>query len=271
LLTAVAAVIAVVMILLGWVTVESRSDEASAELVKTGLQIVAVVVVGSAVAAAFRARSERRDDERRIDEYLATKVNELWAAYHRIKAVRRTLRAAGFHKRQAGRRLNATQHSRFHAQMRVLNDAQLTLEQLVREISGQRQIFGRHADCVVWLLGRAEHYVNDVIGDWEKHGWEVEEGIDFAALADGPDHKGDPTLRHLNKFLGEARPDADSVPEGATHPAADCAAADRQPHKGRDWHGIKAGVSIPIERAAELIQATRFDREPPAPPPAERS
>jgi hypothetical protein len=52
----------------------------------------------------------------------------------------------------------------------------LTLERLVREISGQEELFGSHADCVAYLLGRAEHYVNEVIGDWEKHGHEVKEG-----------------------------------------------------------------------------------------------
>jgi hypothetical protein len=263
LLTAIAAVIAAVMIPLGWITAGSRSDEASVELVKTGLQIAAVVVLGSAVAAAYRARSERRDHERRIDEYLAGTLNDLWAAYHRVKAVRRTLRASGFDRLQPGSRLNAKQSTTFHAQMDVLNDAQLTLERLVREISGQADLFGIHGDCVAYLLGRAEHYVNEVISDWEEHGLEVQEEADFATLTDGPDSK--PKLRHLRRFLGSARPDTDYVPAGSTHPAADCQTRER-----RHWHGIKAGVSIPIERAAELIQAARLAREPPPPPPAER-
>jgi hypothetical protein len=253
------------MIPLGWITAESRSDEASVELIKTGLQIAVVVVLGSAVAAAYRTRVERRDHERRIDEYRVATLNDLWAAYHQIKAVRRMLRAHGFDRPQRGRLLDAKQSAAFHAQMDVLNDAQLTLERLVREISGQKELFGLHGDCVAYLLGRAEHYVNGVIGDWEEHGLEVQEGTDFATLGDEPDSNR--RLRHLRRFLGSARPDADDVPAGSTHPAADC-----QSHERRDWHGIKAGVSIPIERAAELIQAARLGREPlPAPPSAEES
>jgi hypothetical protein len=261
--TLVAAAVAALLILLGWITAGSRSDEVSLELVKTGLEIAAVVVLGSAVAAAFRTRDERRVDELRIGEYRAATLTELWAAYHRIKAVRRTL-LPGFDKAKPGSSLSAKQSADFHAQMDVLNDAQLTLERLVREVEGQKQLFDQHGDCIAGLLGRAEHYVNGVIGDWEKHGLQVKEQADFAELAKRPDEKGRPSLGRLSAFIGDAKPKEDKVPPAEVHPAADCETRAR-----RDWEGVKAGVSIPIERAAQLIQAARLHREPP-PPPAGR-
>lgn len=258
--TLIAAAVAALLIPLGWFTAGSRSDDVSLELVKTGLEIAAVVVLGSAVAAAFRTRDERRVDEQRIGEYQASTLNELWAGYHRIKAVRRTLRAAGFDKAKPGSSLSAKQSADFHAQMDVLNDAQLTLERLGREVEGQKELFAMHGECIAWLLGRAAHYVNGVIDDWEKHGPQVKEQADFVELAKRPDEEGEPSLRRLSAFLGRASPEDDKVPSAEVHPAADCETRTR-----RDWDGLKAGVSIPIERAAELIQAARLHREPPAP------
>jgi hypothetical protein len=97
------------------------------------------------------------------------------------------------------------------------------------------------------------------------HGPEIHEGSQFAALAHEQDADGKTKLRHLTRFLGKAAPSADRVEGNQIHPAADC-----DPRSDdRRWHGIKAGLSIPVERAAELIGAGRFGVEP-APPTTAR-
>jgi hypothetical protein len=253
-----ALVLAALAIVFGWLTADSKSDEVSVELAKTGLGLAAVAILGGAIAAAFRSLDAERDHQRRIDEYRAATVSELWATYNQIKAVRRTLRAYGLDAPQGNSVLVAKQVAAFRAQMGLLNDAQLMLEKLKREVCGQTELFGSDGACIARLLGRAEDYVSGVIDDWEKHGSQIDEGTNVVVLND---------FHHLCSFLGKAKPTVDSVTRSGTHPAADCETT----RGDRSWSGIKAGLSIPIERAADLIGALRFRTTPPQPPAADAS
>jgi hypothetical protein len=201
------------------------------ELAKAGIGLFAVAIFGGAVAAAFRSLDERRQEARRIDEYRAATAVELWEAYHRIKAVRRLLLVAGFD--QEARKLSAEQGAVFHARMETLNDAQLTLEKLNRNVSGQARVFEPHTKLIGGRLHKAESYVNQCIDAWEQRGRLVQEGMDLAELRasnkdQDPSHR-DP-YAHLRGFLGPAR----------------------------DELGLKWNVSRPVKEAADLIQALRF-------------
>jgi hypothetical protein len=60
----------------------------------------------------------------------------LWDAYNRIKTVRRALRAAGFAAPSG--KLTDEQIAAYHRRMVELNDAQLSLEKLVKVIKSPR-------------------------------------------------------------------------------------------------------------------------------------
>ena len=217
-----------------------HSGKLGLELAKGGIQLLVVVILGSAVAFGFRNLDDRRTEQRRkedvareerlrVDDYLAKVVDELWAAYHRVKAVRRTLNAYGFGTRASEIKGEFTteQTQEYDRQMKELDDAQLTLETLKRAVkTDDGRLFGGNPPVIYAPIKRAESYVNDVIDDWVHHRDDVQPGLDRATATN--------KQTKLSAFLGDARAEG----------------------------GIKTGLSDSIEEAVRLIQEIRFSPDP---------
>jgi hypothetical protein len=203
------------------------------------------VILGSAVAFGFRnldnrrhdaevIAEERRNDQRRyeeikreerqrIDAYRAAFTDELWSAYHRVKAVRRTLNAYGFGLESGA--FTEKQCLEYDRQMTHLDDAQLTLEKLKRNVEGQAELFDKHADTIKKLMRDAERYVNRIIDDWEGQGLKVETGADRRSVM--REHG------HLSAFLSSS-----DAKEGIDK------------------------LSGPVTKTANLVQQLRFQTKP---------
>jgi hypothetical protein len=230
-----------------------HSGDLGLELAKGGIQLLVVVILGGVVGLGFRNLDEHRTDQRRredkeltekrrheddrrlkerrqedaareerrrLDEYWARFVAELWTAYHRVKAVRRTLAAYGFASPSGT--FSEEQCREYDLQMKELNEAQLSLETLMRAVEyDDGRIFGEGREDLRGKLDIAERYVNHVIGDWEDHRDEVRPGAERArALA---------TQQHLAPFLDDA-------------------------HVER---GMKK-LSLPVAEAVRIVQELRF-------------
>jgi hypothetical protein len=191
---AVALAVAVAFIALG-ASYTSHPGDLWFELAKAGMQLFAVGILGAVVAAALRILDDHRQDRRRRDEYRAETAGELLDAYHRIKAVRRKLRAAGFRSPGWGT-VSAEQSADFRAQMDLLDDAQLALEKVARDVKAQPGVFQPHQVVIGSKIRQAEQYVHDVISDWEKHGQEVKTGADLSSVMG--------SFGHFSQFLGRA-------------------------------------------------------------------
>jgi hypothetical protein len=216
----VAVAVAVVLIIVGSIW---ASGDVALEAAKAGLELLAVAILGGAVAAAFRWLEADRDEQRRLDEYRAERVGELWDAYHRIKAVRRALRAAGFAAPSG--KLTGEQLAVFCTRMMELNDAQLSLEKLVKLIDGQDDVFGEECGSITKWISQAEGYVGRIITAWE-NSQAIQAGADLAEIR----------MQSANKKLGNLWPFLDSA------------------HAG----GFKSEVSKPIRDAATKIQSLRI-------------
>jgi hypothetical protein len=231
-----------------------HSGDLGLELAKGGIQLLVVAILGGVVGFGFRNLDEHRTDQRRredkeltekrrqeddrrlkerrqediaregrrrLDEYRAGFVAELWSAYHRVKAVRRTLTAYGFASKSGT--LSEEQCREYDLQMKELDDAQLSLETLMRAVEyDDGRIFGDGREHLRAKLDSAQGYVNHVIGDWEVHRGEVRPGAERAcALA---------TQQHLGPFLDEAHVE----------------------------HGMKKKLSLPVAEAVRFVQELRF-------------
>ena len=227
-----AVVVAVSLIIVGSIW---ASGDVPLEAAKAGLQLLAVAIFGGAVAAAFRwleayrdeqrrSEADSREQQRRLDDYRAARVAELWDAYNRIKTVRRALRAAGFAAPSG--KLTDEQIAVFRTRMVELNEAQLGLEKLVKLINGQEDVFGREYASITDGISRAEHYVGHIITAWE-NSQAIRAGADLAEIRTPSASK---KLSNLWPFLDRA------------------SAAD----------GFKSEVSIPIRDAATKIQSLRI-------------
>jgi hypothetical protein len=183
----VALLVAVTAILLGFAKSPPGSAALWLEVTKAGLQLFAIALLGGSVAWAFKILDERREDRRRLDEYLASVTDELWEAYHRVKAVRRTLQAAGFERllypqklvADRSKQLSQQQAAEYSEQMAVLNDAQLTLEKFNRGVETQPSLYEPEAAKIRSALREAEKYVNGILKDWENHGEDIKVGANL--------------------------------------------------------------------------------------------
>jgi hypothetical protein len=211
------------------------------------MQLLAVVVLGGVVTAAFRTldarregrreeaaedreeqrkiAAEKRADRRLLDEYLGGLAGELIDAYLRIKAVRRKLRAIGLRPPVSGR-LSPEQRDDYREQMDVLVDAQLALEKVKDDVDNQPPVFAPHGALISKEIRRAEGYVNEVIKEWEDHNADFQSGSDLSAVM--------APLGHLQSFLLGAHED----------------------------DGLKDNVSSPIAEAARLIHSRRLRVSP---------
>jgi hypothetical protein len=212
-----AAVCAGLFILLG----ELLSGRIPFEAAKAGIQLLAVAILGGAVAWAFRWLDDRREQRRRLDDYRVKAIADLQDAYHQAKTVRRALRAAGFDKAGAGMRLTADQASTFHTRMEQLDDARTALEKLVDIPHGWEWIYGPDHAAITGAIDRAEKYLGKITKVWEKEAVKIREDADLASIAKDS---------ALQGFLDDA-----------------------------DAHGgIKESLSEPIRDARKGIQALRF-------------
>jgi hypothetical protein len=186
------------------------------EVAKAGVQVVAVGVLGGALAAIWqqiRARRDRRiarkekvrdrriarkekirDREIERNDKIRAELVSLVALYNDVKAVRRILRSLGLdlktypgHEQEQMRQdavLTEEQARGFHAQMLILSGLQLGFEAKVKQF-GQTNFLGDDTGKVVEALGRIERHLNQVLDLWEQHGWTIREGTALAVVYGG--------------------------------------------------------------------------------------
>jgi hypothetical protein len=234
----VALIVAGVLLYLG----ATHSGDVWLEVAKGGIQLLVIVILGGAVAAGFRMQDDRRrregmeqenrltnqrrredierEDRERLDAYRADFVDELWGAYHRVKAVRRILTAYGFGSMSG--EFTVEQCREFDQQMKELDDAQLTLEKLKRDVEGQGDLYEPERKAILVRLKSAERYVRDVIKDWEQSGPNVRPGEDCESVMRA--------MSYLPGFLGSAHTEG----------------------------GMEKLLSVPVSETARMVQKLRF-------------
>ena len=179
------------------------SNSIGIEIVKAGLQLGVIAIVGGGVASALRYLESLRENQlkhlesvrenqRKINDYRLDVLRGVTTSYNQIKGVRRVLRSLGFNSLAASP-LAPDHVTEFHAQMKSLNDAQLTLEHIKREVRVRSDAFpvDKTLDD---LLQKAEDYVRNVLHDWEKHGVNIVAGASRQILP----------MKNLKNFLGSS-------------------------------------------------------------------
>ena len=130
-----------------------------------GIQLGAITVIGAVVTQALRDYNDAREDQRRLNEYRMTVFRDTVDAYNSVKTVRRTLRAQGFAMQSDGP-LSPEQIIDFNAQMGALNEAELSLEKIERELKAQEETFAS-AWASIQDLKDCQKYLRKVLEVWE--------------------------------------------------------------------------------------------------------
>ncbi len=170
-------VVGVTLALIGVVKSPTPRDEFWSDLAKAGLQIAIITVLGAIVTTTLKYVDERRArDEQRLQVF-----RDIIAAYNRVKAVRRNLRGLGV--LAPANSLNAMQAKAFREQMMALNDAQLSLEAVKKELAESRLF--KDPTAMIAQLRTVEHYLGGTVYKrWEESGGGIWEGADTEALRD---------------------------------------------------------------------------------------
>jgi hypothetical protein len=167
-------------------------DELWLEVVKAG--VVAVGVLGGALAAVWRNITARREAKIERNDKIRAELASLVALYNGVKSVRRTVRSLGLDlkkypdaERENVRQtavLTQEQARGFHAQMLILNGLQLSFESKAKQF-GQTDFLDDDTDQVVKDLGRIENHLNRVLELWESSGWTIRQGTPLRLVSDG--------------------------------------------------------------------------------------
>jgi hypothetical protein len=201
LLFATTALIAVGLI--AWGLAEAEPNALALEAGKVGMQLAVVTVLGLALTYVLgrvdEARQERarraeveREERRRLNEYQLTVFRAALDAYHDVKAVRRRLRARGFARRVAEPEHGERRLKDFDEQMLALNEAELELERVEREIAAMQAVFAN-----AWKsrgrLTTVTRFLREVLDAWETD----------ALLATEPDERQRRSLDRLDDFVAK--------------------------------------------------------------------
>lgn len=186
------------------------SDVASA-----GVGVVAVGVVGGALTAAWKAIEAQREAAALTENKIRVEFAELIVLYNGVKSVRRALRGLGLDAKllldpkeveeNEGRdkgyyetaeglkkleavglavELTREQAAGFQEQMGRLNELQLRYEAKKRQFE-QADLLGEDRARVAAKLEDIEGWLNDLVGLWEEHGWEIREGTKLVEVSPG--------------------------------------------------------------------------------------
>jgi hypothetical protein len=171
----------------GAIAANGRGSDVALEVAKAGLQLGAIVVLGFVVTEALKAVNDERDrrakeadvererrakeadvereERERLNEYRMSLFRETVEVYNRVKAVRRALRAVGMDRLGDGLP-SQDQLEVFDGEMRTLNEAELALERIEREVTARQETFA-HAWTEIGQLEVAQNYLRDVLTVWE--------------------------------------------------------------------------------------------------------
>lgn len=180
-----------------------------------GVGVVAVGLVGGALAFSWRAIEKRREEESFVKDKLRAEFTELIVLYNGVKSVRRGLRALGldaklhlnpetvkknvaaderyyepesrqgvYELEEVGRTVELTrdQVAGFQEQMGRLNELQLGYEAKKRQFE-QADLLGDDRATVVAKFKEIESWLNRLLGPWEGRGWNIREGTKLIEVA----------------------------------------------------------------------------------------
>jgi len=139
------------------------------EASKALFQIITALIVGIFISAVVKSFANSRKADKALHDFRLEFLNQLQAAYQRVKKSRRALRASGLTTKFDAPPLTMSQDQRdnYRKEMDVLNEAQLELERLNLEIGHFPDSFSGHQQLTL-ALGNMESYLRDILTEYEK-------------------------------------------------------------------------------------------------------
>lgn len=167
------------------------------EIAKSLLQLVVIAVAGHVVSILITKANNERQDLLRADELRNSLLQRLNEAFVEVKKVRRLARATAEKLVMADRVYLFIPRQKFHEFLQALNDAQLGLELVSKDVESNKALFV-DAEQVIGRLDAMEEYLNGLVDEYEHSS--------ARPVADPPDCYAVSAFPSLGDFLGSYRP-----------------------------------------------------------------
>lgn len=181
-----------IVALVGLVTVASNWSikDLPTEIAKSLLQLVVIAIAGHVVSILITKANNERQDLMRANELRNALLDRINESFIEVKKVRRLARATAEKVSIGGVTTFFIHQSRFHEYMQLLNEAQLKLEVVSKDVESNQALF-LDAEALIKRLDRMEEYLNRLVDDYEhstaktvSHPVDCFRVLDFPALSD---------------------------------------------------------------------------------------
>jgi hypothetical protein len=136
------------------------------ETYKSLLQLVVVAVAGHVVSILITKANNERQDLLRADELRNDLLSRLNKCYVDVKKVRRVIRATAHKVAEAETQQLYIDKTRFHDFLQAINETQLELELLSKDVESNKRLF-IDAKALTDRLDSMEEYLNTIIDEYE--------------------------------------------------------------------------------------------------------
>ena len=157
----VVAILGLLIVADGWAV-----KELPTEIAKALLQLGVIAVAGHVVSILITKANNERQDLIRADDLRNVLLNRLNESFVDVKKVRRLARATAEKVAIGDSIYLFIQRTKFHEYMQSLNDAQLELELVSKDVESNKSLFV-DADDVIERLDRMEEYLNSLVNEYE--------------------------------------------------------------------------------------------------------
>ncbi|UAA39195.1 hypothetical protein KIH87_02190 [Paraneptunicella aestuarii] len=136
------------------------------ETYKAFLQLIVIGVAGHVVSILITKANNERQEFLERNEFRNSILTRLNNAFIEVKKIRRVLRAVALKRDTGDKILYFVKVDDYHSQMQLLNEYQLELEVLAKDISTNSALF-TNCDEISTNLNSMEEYLNSIVDEYE--------------------------------------------------------------------------------------------------------
>ncbi|GAB2843272.1 hypothetical protein GCM10027277_08330 [Pseudoduganella ginsengisoli] len=157
----IAAVVGLLVVAGGWPVINLPT-----EIAKSLLQLGVIAAAGHVVSILITKANNERQDLMRADDLRVALLDRLNESFIDVKKVRRLARATSEKVMIGGVVYMFIHKTKFHDYLQLLNDAQLELELVSKDVESNKSLFV-DAKEVIKRLDMMEEYLNRLVDEYE--------------------------------------------------------------------------------------------------------
>ncbi len=141
-------------------------NDLATETYKALLQLALIAVAGHVVSILITKANNERQDLLRANDLRNGLLDRLNKSFVEVKRVRRVIRATAEKIQVGNNRQLYLEKGKFHDFLQSINDAQLELELVSKDVESNKALFP-DADSLIARLDSMEEYLNRIIDEYE--------------------------------------------------------------------------------------------------------